>query len=134
MRHALPFALLCVLTALLPAQTFVFNDFSSVAGIALNGNAAQFGTDLRLTPNSYSQTSSAWWNTPVPVAFGFNTRFSFSMTQPVVQSRTALTESSSSSRTTSPAPQRSAAAGDPWVTAAPPEASATASRSSSTPG
>jgi len=62
------------------AQGFNFPDFASVAGLTLNGSAAQVGTALRVTNNGAAQTGSAWYTTPVPVAEGFETQFQFVMT------------------------------------------------------
>jgi len=61
---------------------FVFNDFSSTAGLQLNGNAAQVGNVLRVTPANFSQAGSAF--TTASTALGnlnsFSTHFRFQIT------------------------------------------------------
>jgi hypothetical protein len=73
------------LTALLlgvaaTAQSFDFPTFADTSPLTLNGSATQVGSNLRLTNNGASQTGSAWYTTPVPVAEGFDTQFQFVMT------------------------------------------------------
>ncbi|MGE3350361.1 MAG: IPT/TIG domain-containing protein [Planctomycetota bacterium] len=73
-----------VLTALLlstgaAAQDFTYPNFSSTAGLSLNGSAAQSGTSLRLTAPLAIQVGSAWHTAPVSVAEGFETQFQFAM-------------------------------------------------------
>lgn len=74
----------CLLTLVLApvalAQNFSYADFSSVAGLTLNGSAVQSTTQLRLTNNGSLQTGSVWHTTPVAVAEGFETTFDFTMT------------------------------------------------------
>ena len=43
-------AVLALLTGSASATTLIYNDFSSVAGLQLNGDAAQAGNVLRVTP------------------------------------------------------------------------------------
>jgi hypothetical protein len=61
---------------------FVFSDFSSTAGLELNGDAAQVGNVLRLTPAATGQAGSAF--TTSQTALGnlnsFSTFFSFQIT------------------------------------------------------
>ena len=54
-----------------------FTDFSSVAGLTLNGGAAQAGTNLQLTDGNNIVASSAWFNTTQSLAGGFETVFQF---------------------------------------------------------
>ena len=61
-----------------------FNNFSSTAGLTLNGSAAQFGNVLRLTPAAQGQAGSAWFNNTQPVQQGFTTSFTFQFSQPTV--------------------------------------------------
>ena len=68
-------------------QTFSYTDFSSVAGLTLNGSAAQSGNVLRLTANASNQTAGAWRSTVAPVAAGFDTTFSFRSTPPAVATK-----------------------------------------------
>lgn len=72
---------LVVLAAPVHSQ-IVYSDFSSTAGLALNGNAAQSGSLLRLTPSAGLQTGSAWYGVKQHVRYGFETLFRFQMTDP----------------------------------------------------
>jgi len=83
--NRVPHAALCAFALLAPlaAQTFTYTDFSSTAGLALLGNAAQSGTALRLTAQASNQTGWAWRQTAVPAIAGFDTTFTFRITPPV---------------------------------------------------
>ncbi len=60
------------------AQSFDYPDFSNMAGLALNQDAAQFGGNtLRLTPSAASATGTCYYTTPVTVTDGFTTVFDF---------------------------------------------------------
>lgn len=61
------------------AQTIVYPDFSSVAGLQLNGSAAQNGNKLTLTPATLGQSGSAFSQTTVTLnaSASFSTFFSF---------------------------------------------------------
>jgi hypothetical protein len=61
------------------AQTPNFPNFSSVANLTLNGNAAQSAPVLRLTPALTDQAGSAWFNTAQPVSGAFSTTFTFQL-------------------------------------------------------
>lgn len=61
-------------------QGFNFQNFSSVANLQLNGNAAQAGNVLRLTPTSTHNVGSAWFMTQQQVQKGFTTVFQFRIT------------------------------------------------------
>jgi hypothetical protein len=50
------------------ATTLLYTDFSSVAGLQLNGNAAQAGNVLRVTPATYGQSGSAFSTSAVSPA------------------------------------------------------------------
>lgn len=70
--------LLCfALTSSVLAQNFVFTDFTSVAGLSLNGTAAQSGTNLQITPAANNTAGTAWYSTPQPVISGFDCYFNF---------------------------------------------------------
>jgi hypothetical protein len=69
-------AAMAVVTPVL-AQSPNFPNFSSVANLTLNGNAAQSGTVLRLTPTLQQQDGSAWFNVKQPVTGSFTTTFTF---------------------------------------------------------
>jgi hypothetical protein len=73
------------LAAAMPASAdtghgFAYGDFSSMSGLALNGNAAQSGTALRVAPAANSQRGSAWFVTQQPLDPGFTTQFTFQIT------------------------------------------------------
>ena len=74
-------ALGAVLTApYAAAQGFEYPDFSSTAGLAMNGNAVQAGTALRVSGASISEKGSAYYDQAVAVDNGFETTFTFSIT------------------------------------------------------
>jgi hypothetical protein len=58
-----------------------YADFSSVAGLTLNGDAAQSGNVLRVVPNVDSQEGTAFLTTAVPfdATTGFSTAFEFNI-------------------------------------------------------
>lgn len=65
-----------------PAQGQInYVDFSSVSGLQLNGDAAQAGTVLRVTPASFNQSGSAFFSSPVSLnnLSQFSTRFVFNI-------------------------------------------------------
>ncbi|MCX6597600.1 MAG: hypothetical protein NTV70_14665 [Acidobacteria bacterium] len=61
------------------AGSIAYTDFSSVAGLQLNGSASKSGNTLRLTPASYYQGGSAFSTSPVALssAGSFSTYFQF---------------------------------------------------------
>jgi len=61
---------------------FLYADFSSTAGLNLVGNAAQAGNKLRITPATGSQVGGAWYTTKQPIEGGFQTTFSFQISDP----------------------------------------------------
>ena len=73
-------------TVLTPASAAVISypDFSSVAGLTINGNAAQVGNVLRVTPAIDSQAGSAFSTSTVSLASNasFSTFFQFRFTNP----------------------------------------------------
>ncbi|HGY92642.1 MAG TPA: hypothetical protein ENK43_15850 [Planctomycetes bacterium] len=71
------------LAAMSPAQNFNFSNFSSTAGLQLNGSAAQVGAVLRINPNLSNQTGAAFTTTPHVVLGGFDTTFQFRITPPL---------------------------------------------------
>jgi len=76
---------LVAMVATLPllAQSPSYPDFSSTAGLTLNGNAAPLLPNvLRLNPAQQSQVGSAWFNTLQPVSEGFSTTFTFQISPP----------------------------------------------------
>lgn len=70
------------LAAVNQATAITYTDFSSVAGLTLNGNTAQSGNVLRLTPASIDQSGSAFSTTTVALnnLSSFSTRFQFRIT------------------------------------------------------
>lgn len=71
------------LTASTSQAGFTFADFSSVAGLTLNGSAAQVGNVLRLTPATFNQGGSAFTTAPNPLGNlnSFSTYFQFRITE-----------------------------------------------------
>lgn len=66
------------------ATTISYADFSSTAGLTLNGNAAQAGNVLRVTPATFSQAGSVFATNPISLAanVSFSTAFQFRFTNP----------------------------------------------------
>ncbi|MGH9253042.1 MAG: lectin-like domain-containing protein [Vicinamibacterales bacterium] len=77
---------LSIMTATLANAATVINypDFSSVAGLTINGDAAQVGNVLRVTPAIDGQSGSVFSTTTVSLAVGasFSTFFQFRFTNP----------------------------------------------------
>ena len=77
---------LTVLGALLASPSWAaaisFPDFSSIAGLQLNGNAAQAGTALRVTPSAPGQSGSVFSTSVVNLGANasFSTFFQFQIT------------------------------------------------------
>jgi hypothetical protein len=71
-------------SASLQATTLNYPDFSSVAGLQINGNAAQVGNVLRVTPSLPSQSGSVFSTTTIALAgdISFSTYFTFRISQP----------------------------------------------------
>jgi hypothetical protein len=65
------------------AVVISYPDFSSVAGLTINGDAAQVGNVLRVTPATFSQAGSAFSTNKVSLASNasFSTYFQFRFTQ-----------------------------------------------------
>jgi len=82
--HLITAASLFSLANLAAAATISYTDFSSVAGLTLNGNAAQAGNALRVTPAIDGQSGSAFSTSTVSLASNasFSTYFKFKFTNP----------------------------------------------------
>lgn len=63
---------------------FSYTDFSSTAGLQLNGNAAAANNGsanvLRLTPGTGNQNGNAWYTNQIPLKAGFTSTFTFQFT------------------------------------------------------
>lgn len=66
------------------ATTLLYSDFSSTAGLQLNGNAAQAGNALRVTPANFGQSGSVFSTSAISLAAdaSFSTAFRFRFTNP----------------------------------------------------
>jgi hypothetical protein len=66
------------------AAVINYSDFSSTAGLTLNGSAAQAGSVLRVTPANFGQSGSAFSTSTVSLASNasFSTFFQFRFTSP----------------------------------------------------
>ena len=66
------------------AALLSFPDFFSTSGLTLNGNAAQVGNVLRVTPANFGQAGSAFSTNPISLASdaSFSTAFQFRFTNP----------------------------------------------------
>jgi hypothetical protein len=75
---------ICAAPALQAATVLNYPDFSSVAGLQLNGAAAQVGNVLRVTPSAPNQAGSVFSTSAVTLTsqVSFSTFFSFRMSQP----------------------------------------------------
>ncbi len=83
-RTVAALAALLVSTAASAADVLVFNDFSSTAGLQLNGSAAQAGNVLRVTPAIDNRAGSVFSTNAVSLAdnASFSTAFSFRFSNP----------------------------------------------------
>lgn len=81
---ALTLAAACFSTGAQAAVVLNYSDFSSTAGLTLNGNAAQVGDVLRVTPAIDGQAGSFFSTNKVSLAAGasFSTYFKFRFTNP----------------------------------------------------
>lgn len=77
----LSLSLLASLALAAPASAISFDypNFSSTAGLAVNGNASQQGNVLQLTPAEFSQVGSAFYAAPIDPQKSFETQFQVSM-------------------------------------------------------
>ena len=73
------FAAAAIIAPTASAAAINFNDFSSVAGLSINGNASQVGNELQLTPAAFGQGGSAFSTTQVSFDqnASFSTQFDF---------------------------------------------------------
>ncbi len=83
-RLALAISLTAATLSAQAADVLVFNDFSSTAGLQLNGHAAQVGNVLRVTPAVDNRAGSVFSTQAVSLAdnASFSTRFSFRFSSP----------------------------------------------------
>ena len=75
-------------TGLLAASSFLagtangdilFNDFNSITGLTLVGDAAKIGNRLRVAPAFANQAGAAWFDTRQNVTDPFTTEFRFDL-------------------------------------------------------
>jgi hypothetical protein len=66
------------------ATSILYNDFSSTAGLTLNGSAAQVGNAIRITPATSNQSGSFFSTSPITLGsdVSFSTAFQFQITNP----------------------------------------------------
>lgn len=83
-RAALTLAIACLGSSPQAAVVLDFNNFSDTTGLTLNGNAAQVGDVLRVTPALDGQAGSFFSTNTVSLAAGasFSTYFQFRFTSP----------------------------------------------------
>jgi hypothetical protein len=82
LKYLLLISFVLVLSAgLATATTVTYGDFSSVAGLTLNGDAAQAGSVLRVVPSADTQSGTAYLTNVVPFdsATSFSTAFEFNV-------------------------------------------------------
>ena len=77
-----PPALSILPTQLAAAPAINYSDFTSVAGLQLNGTAAQNATSVRLTNSAEMQAASVFVTTPQDVTHDFSMTYSFTITSP----------------------------------------------------
>jgi len=71
---------ICVAVPSIAWADFSYPNFTSVAGLTMNGSAGQSGATLRLTPNIGGQAGSCWRTvSKVHLSGGFDTTFTFQM-------------------------------------------------------
>lgn len=68
------------------AATITYPDFSNTSGLTLNGNAAQVGNVLRVTPATFGQAGSVYSTSAISLApnVSFSTAFQFRFSSPAV--------------------------------------------------
>jgi len=83
-RIQLAAAALLLLSGSAMATTLTYNDFSDVSALQLNGSAAQVGSVLRLAPEAYSQSGTAFSKNAITLGadVSFSSAFSFRISQP----------------------------------------------------
>jgi hypothetical protein len=85
LRTACAVAVLAACAGRADATTITFSDFSSTAGLTLNGSAASTttgdGAVMRLVPANFSQSGSVFSSASIN-ASNFSTAFTFRLTQP----------------------------------------------------
>jgi hypothetical protein len=79
---AKPLCICAILLSAFAGKAFNYPDFSSVSGLNLVGSASQQGSILRLTPALQSQAAATWYAQKQFVAGGFDTTFSFRISNP----------------------------------------------------
>ena len=72
-------AFICLAAIATAGPVISFPNFSSIAGLTLNGTASQNGSALQLTPNTTSQAGSAWFSSAVDISGGFDTTFIYTL-------------------------------------------------------
>jgi hypothetical protein len=79
MKNYLAILSLAAASSASAATVLNFSDFSSVAGLQLNGSAAQVGNVLRVTPSAFNQSGSVFSTSAVTLTseVSFSTFFSF---------------------------------------------------------
>lgn len=79
MKNALVVAAALLTATQVSAQTISYPDFSNTAGLQINGNAAQNGNKLTLTPATFGQSGSAFSTSTVALSSSaaFSTVFTF---------------------------------------------------------
>ncbi|GEM_PF-1649847 len=81
--YSLGLTLAAMLIGTAGAQSFDYTDFSSTAGLDMNGNAQQSGTALRVASSIKSDKGSVYYNQPLYVDGGFTTTFTFAISNPL---------------------------------------------------
>lgn len=85
MMHRTFFLMLAIALSLisLPLRAqFNYRSFSSIDDITFNGSAKKLEDRIRLVPAAYFQGGSVWFNTKQRVADGFESTFTFQVSEP----------------------------------------------------
>jgi hypothetical protein len=80
--HPLAIALITIVVSLKCQAAVSYSDFSSTAGLNLTGAATQSGNTVLLTPATGDLNGGLWYAQKQYVAGGFDTSFSFRITNP----------------------------------------------------
>jgi len=80
--HPLAIALITTVTTFRSQAAVSYSDFSSTSGLNLTGAATQSGNTVLLTPATENMNGGLWYAQKQYVAGGFDTSFSFRITNP----------------------------------------------------
>jgi outer membrane protein OmpA-like peptidoglycan-associated protein len=81
LRHLLFVLIALFISSSLPAQ-FNYRNVASIDDLTLNGDARKLQERIRLVPAEFSRRGSVWFNAKQRIVDGFESTFSFQITEP----------------------------------------------------